>query len=79
MIWPGPSEIVTTLFVQGIAVKKEDQNQGIGKKLLNHIEEYAKAKGISGVGLQSGDKRTSAHIFYEHNGYTRSNYFYKNF
>lgn len=73
------SEPANTLFVQGIAVKKEYQNKGIGTKLLKHTEEYAKAKGIGGIGLQSGVQRTAAHAFYEHNGYIRSYYFYINF
>lgn len=79
MLYAGLSEISATLFVQGIAVEYEFQNKGIGTKLLRHTEDYAKAKGISGIGLQSGVQRTAAHAFYEHNGYIRSNYFYKNF
>lgn len=75
----GSSKVNTTLFVQGIAVNNEYQNKGIGTKLLKHTEEYAKAKGISGIGLQSGVQRTAAHAFYEHNGYIKSHYFYKNF
>jgi predicted N-acetyltransferase YhbS len=75
----GSSQVNTTLFVQSIAVKNEYQNKGIGTKLLKHTEDYAKAKGISGIGLQSGVQRTAAHAFYEHNGYIRSHYFYKNF
>jgi len=67
------------MFVQGIAVKNKYQNKGIGTKLLKYTEDYAKAKGIIGIGLQSGVQRTAAHAFYEHNGYIKSNYFYKNF
>lgn len=77
--WTGSSKVDTTLFVQGIAVKNEYQNKGIGTKLLKHTEDYAKAKRISGIGLQSGVQRTAAHAFYEHNGYIKSHYFYKNF
>ena len=79
MLWPGRTKVNTTLFVQCIAVKREYQHQGIGTKLLAHIEEYAKAKEILGVGLQSGASRTAAHACYEKNGYIRSNYYYKNF
>lgn len=69
----------TNLFIQCFAVQSEYQNKGIGKKLLGHAENYARAKGMTGAGLQSGVQRTAAHSFYEHNGYNRSNYFYKNF
>lgn len=68
-----------SLFIQAFVVKREYQNKGIGKKLLKHAEDYAKANGITGTGLQSGLQRTAAHAFYERNGYIRSNYFYKNF
>ncbi len=67
------------MFIQCIAVKNEYQNKGIGTKLLKQTEDYAKAKGITGTGLQSGVQRTAAHAFYEHNGYIKSYYFYKNF
>lgn len=69
----------SNMFLQGFVVKKEYQNKGIGTKLLKHTEDYAKTKGIFGIGLQSGVQRTDAHVFYEHNGYIKSNYFYKNF
>lgn len=75
----GASSEKSNMFLQGFVVKKEYQNKGIGKKLLKHTEDYAKSKGIFGIGLQSGVQRTAAHTFYEHNGYIKSNYFYKNF
>lgn len=68
-----------SLFIQAFVVKNEYQNKGIGKKLLKHTEDYAKSKGIFGAGLQSGVQRTATHAFYEHNGYTKSNFYYKNF
>jgi len=67
------------IFIQCFAVRNEYQNKGIGAKLIKYIEDYAKVKGIAGVGLQSGVQRVAAHTFYEHNGYIKSNYFYKNF
>ena len=68
------------MIVQGIAVKTEYQNKGIGKKLLKYNENYAESNGIIGIGLCSGFHRTAAHAFYEHNGYTKlTQYFGKNF
>jgi GNAT superfamily N-acetyltransferase len=60
--------------VQGLAVNKEFQHKGIGTKLLNYMENYAKEKGIRCVLLCSGFKRTDAHAFYEHNGYDKDSY-----
>ena len=68
------------MIVQGIAVKTEYQNKGIGKKLLEYNEAYAESNGIIGIGLCSGFHCTAAHAFYEHNGYTKlTQYFGKNF
>lgn len=58
------------LYIQGLVVKKEFQNKGIGTKLLKYIENFAKSKEISSILLLSGFKRTEAHAFYERNGYT---------
>lgn len=62
------------LHIQGLAVKKELQNSGIGTKLLRHTENYAKEMGISSIILCSGFKRTDAHAFYMHNGYDKDSY-----
>lgn len=67
------------MFIQGFVVRKEYQHKGVGTKIIQHVENYAKAQGIAGIGLQSGNQRTWAHAFYERNGYKKSNYFYKNF
>lgn len=54
----------------GIAVKKEINNKGIGSKLLQRMEDYARANGVYNIGLNTGVKRTDAHAFYQRNGYT---------
>jgi len=67
------------MFIQGFGVKSKYQNQGIGTKLLKHLEDYAKANGVIGIGLCSGFHRTAAHAFYEKNGYGKiTQYFGKN-
>ena len=57
------------MYIQGFVVKNKCQNKGIGTKLLKHLEDYANAKGITGIGLCSGFQRTAAHACYEKNGY----------
>ena len=47
---------------------------GIGKRLLEHMENYAKDKGISSIVLNSGVQRTAAHAFYQHNGYDKGSW-----
>ena len=58
------------MYIQGFVVKNEFQNKGIGTKLLKHLEAYANTKGIIGIGLCSGFRRTAAHACYEKNGYS---------
>jgi len=61
-------------WIQGIAVRNDMQGRGIGRKLLEYIEEYGKEKGIGYITLNTGIQRTEAHAFYECNGYSSGNY-----
>jgi GNAT superfamily N-acetyltransferase len=61
-------------WVQGIAVKNDMQGKGIGKKMLEHIEKYGRQKDVKYITLNTGVHRTSAHAFYERNGYSSGNY-----
>lgn len=55
--------------IMGIAVDSHYRKLGIGKKLLQQAEKWAKDTGASGVRLVSGESRTGAHEFYRHCGY----------
>lgn len=57
-----------------IAVKTEKQGKGIGTKLIQSMESYAREKGCYGIGVCSGFKRTGAHAFYERNGFYKGSY-----
>ena len=57
-----------------MAVKTENQNKGIGTKLIQRMEAYAREQGCYSIGVCSGVKRTGAHAFYEHNGYDKGSY-----
>ncbi len=62
--------------INGLAVKKEFQNKGIGTKLIKYVQQTAYEKGISNIGLASGFQRTDAHAFYEHLGYKSGSYYF---
>ena len=62
------------MFIIGIAVKEEYQNKGIGTKLFQQMENFAKEKGVFCIYLNSGFKRTKAHSFYERRGYNKGSY-----
>jgi len=62
------------MVIIGISVKEDMQGRGIGTKLIEHNEEYAKESGVFSIYLNSDMKRTDAHGFYERNGYGRHSF-----
>ena len=58
------------LNILGLAVNPDFQGRGIGRKLMNKLEQYAVENRISFIRLNSAMKREDAHNFYEHIGYT---------
>ena len=58
------------LNILGLAVNPDFQGRGIGKKLMNKLEQYSVDNKISFIRLNSAMKREEAHKFYEHIGYT---------
>jgi len=53
-----------------IGVSEEYRGRGIGRILLETLEQWAKDDGCAGVRLVSGFNRAEAHKFYLHCGYT---------
>ncbi|MCJ7841393.1 GNAT family N-acetyltransferase [Lederbergia sp. NSJ-179] len=62
------------LKINGLAVQKDFQKNGIGTKLLKQAEIYALEKGLSCLMLNSGFQRTTAHHFYESKGFAKLSY-----
>ena len=63
--------------VASLAVKKKYQNKGIGSKLLEEAEKYAKNANAATIVLNSGIQRINAHDFYEKRGYIKKGYSFK--
>lgn len=57
------------LNVLGLAVFPTAQGRGIGRQLMERVEDLAKSKHYAFIRLNSGSHRKEAHIFYEHIGY----------
>ena len=58
------------VILWGLVVDENHRNQGIGKALIQSIEQWANQLGCAGIMLYSNIKRLETHLFYEKNGYT---------
>jgi len=64
--------------ITALVVNHKWQRKGIGKKLVQAVEQIAKKKKCSRTEITSGDQRTRAHAFYKNLGYeTFSRRFFK--
>ena len=57
------------LNILGLAVFPSAQGRGIGRQLMERVEELAKSRHYAFIRLNSASHRKEAHIFYEHIGY----------
>lgn len=55
--------------ITGLVVDEGVRSQGIGPKLLERAEEWARERGCTAVGLRSNVIRDRAHAFYERLGF----------
>ena len=63
--------------VNGLAVLPAFQYCGIGRMLMERVEELAGERNVSMIGLASGFQRTDAHAFYEHLGYQKLSFWFR--
>lgn len=59
----------TMVNILGIAVSFDYRRHGVGRSLLNHVENWAKELGIYVIRLNSGSTRKEAHAFYRTMGF----------
>ena len=57
------------LNILGLAVFPSAQGRGIGRQLMERVEELAKSKHYAFIRLNSASHRKEAHVFYERIGY----------
>ena len=55
--------------ISGLVVDESVRSQGIGPKLLERAEEWARERGCDAIGVRSNVIRDRAHRFYERLGY----------
>jgi GNAT superfamily N-acetyltransferase len=63
------ASVVRKLYVDDLVVEAAHRSQGIGARLLDHLEHLARDAGARCVELDSGHQRTDAHRFYRARGY----------
>ncbi|NOW53756.1 GNAT superfamily N-acetyltransferase [Clostridium saccharobutylicum] len=60
------------LVIEDVVVKEGLRGKGIGRKLMESLDEFAKTKECAYAILVSSDYRKNAHKFYENSGFTDS-------
>ena len=55
--------------VSGLVVDASTRSRGIGQRLLERAEQWARDKGCRAIGLRTNVVRERAHVFYERQGY----------
>ncbi|QQK06928.1 GNAT family N-acetyltransferase [Miniphocaeibacter halophilus] len=55
--------------IMALVVAKDFQNMGIGGKLIDRIEKWARNEGSKGLRLVSREKRQETHMFYRKKGF----------
>lgn len=60
----------SVLVVEDVIVRSDQRGKGVGRMLMEALDQFAKEKGCAYSFLVSSDFRTGAHSFYESIGYT---------
>lgn len=70
--YPNPVAQLDELFVLA-----DHRRNGLGKQLVDKVEQIVKARDCFLLYIESGSDRKEAHVFYEKIGYTNSGYYFK--
>lgn len=63
-------EVMPHCEINGLVIDEHRRGMGIGKLLIEKVKHWAKDKGNDKIGLHCNVKRTEAHLFYQHMGFT---------
>ena len=73
--WIGASqaimiEVMPHCEINGLVIDQDHRGMGIGKLLIDKVKQWAREKNNNKIGLRCNVKRTEAHLFYQHLGFT---------
>ena len=60
-----------SLEILGLVVASNQRNHGIGRRLVERVEQWAVERGLTQITVRSNVLRTESHQFYERLGYAR--------
>ena len=63
-------EVMPHCEINGLVIDEAHRGMGVGKLLIDKVKQWAKEKGNDRIGLHCNVKRTDAHLFYQHLGFT---------
>ena len=63
-------EVMPHCEINGLVIDEHHRGMGMGKLLIDKVKHWAKEKGNDKLALHCNVKRTEAHLFYEHLGFT---------
>lgn len=58
--------------INGLVVNEDYRGKGIGKLLIERAKQWCREKGDNTLRLRCNVKRTEAHLFYQHLGFTET-------
>jgi GNAT superfamily N-acetyltransferase len=63
-------EVMPHCEINGLVIDENHRGMGIGKLLIDNVKQWAKENGNNKIALHCNVKRTEAHLFYQHLGFT---------
>jgi len=64
-------EVALHCEIWGLVVADGQRGKGIGRRLVDAVEQWARERGLAEVSVRSNVIRPDSHPFYERAGYTR--------